>query len=132
MAVQGGWVLVCVCVKCVYITGSGRGVIVISATHAVHGVLRLVATFLCGVALFVSQEIDYIAFILLIIYVGAIAILFLFVTMMLNLVVRTTFDMSNGLLAGFVIGGVLYGTLLYLSSANGVQWSMGFYHPPQC
>ena len=96
----------------------GGGVMVISATNAVHGVLWLVATFLCGVALFVSQGVDYIAFIFLIIYVGAIAILFLFVTMMLNLVVRTTFDMSNGLFAGFVIGGVLYGTLLYLSSAN--------------
>ncbi len=57
---------------------------------------------------------------------GAIAVLFLFVTMMLNLVVRTTFDMSNGLLAGFVIGGVLYGTLLtvFKFSECGVQWSM--------
>lgn len=113
------------------VLGLGSGVMVISATNAVHGVLWLVATFLCGVALFVSQGIDYIAFILLIIYVGAIAILFLFVTMMLNLVVRPTFDMSNGLLAGFVVGGVLYATLLYLSSANVVYsgaWDFTIHH----
>ncbi len=49
----------------------------------------------------------------------------------LYLVVRTTFDMSNGLLAGFVIGGVLYGTLLYLSSANVVYsgaWDFTIHH----
>ena len=104
---------------------------VISTTNAVYAVVWLVGTLLSGVGLFVSQGVGYIAFIFLIIYAGAIAILFLFVTMMLNLRVRPAFDMSNGLFAGFVMGGVLYGTLLYLSSANVVYsgaWDLTLHH----
>lgn len=52
-------------------------------------------------------EVEFIALIFLIVYVGAIAILFLFVIMMLNLTdLEGGGDMSNYLPAGFIIGVV--------------------------
>lgn len=62
-------------------------------------------------------EVEFIALIFLIVYVGAIAILFLFVIMMLNLTDLGTFqDMSNYMPAGFVIGVVVFfEVLIFLS-----------------
>ena len=52
-------------------------------------------------------EVEFIALIFLIVYVGAIAILFLFIIMMLNLTdLEGGGDMSNYLPAGFIIGVV--------------------------
>ena len=59
--------------------------------------------------MFILLEIEFLAFIFLIVYVGAIAILFLFVIMMLNLTdygYNTGDDLSNYAPAGFIIGVV--------------------------
>ena len=50
-----------------------------------HSVLWLTIAFISAVVLFIVLVVDYIALIFLIVYVGARAILFLFVIMMLNL-----------------------------------------------
>ena len=65
--------------------------------------------------------VDFIALILLIVYVGAIALLFLFVVMMLNLSgLRDLLDMSNYMLAGFIIGmGIFFEVLAFLPGALG-------------
>ena len=52
------------------------GVLVISALNPAHSVLSLVVTFIGASALFILLEIDFLALILLIVYVGAIAIYF--------------------------------------------------------
>lgn len=58
---------------------------VISLTNAVHSVLFLIIVF-CNVAgLLLLSGAEFLAFLLLIVYVGAIAVLFLFVVMMLNI-----------------------------------------------
>lgn len=55
--------------------------------------------------MFILLNVEFIALIFLIVYVGAIAILFLFVIMMLNLTdLVGSEDMSNYLLAGLIIG----------------------------
>nr|BBH10675.1 NADH dehydrogenase subunit 6 [Palmaria palmata] len=57
---------------------------VINLTNAVHSVLFLILVF-CNVAgLLLLSGAEFLAFMLLIVYVGAIAVLFLFVVMMLN------------------------------------------------
>lgn len=60
-------------------------VAVISAKNPVHSTLFLVLVFLNTAMLLISKGIDFLGIFIIIVYVGAIAILFLFVVMMLNI-----------------------------------------------
>jgi NADH-quinone oxidoreductase subunit J len=60
------------------------GVLVIFARNAVHSVLWLILAFFAAAGLFVLLGAEFVAMILLIVYVGAVAVLFLFVVMMLD------------------------------------------------
>lgn len=57
---------------------------VISSRNPVHSVLFLILAFVNSAGIFVLVEAEFLAMILLIVYVGAVAVLFLFVVMMLN------------------------------------------------
>ena len=59
--------------------------IVISAKNTVHSVLFLILSFINGSALFVLLGAEFLAMILIVVYVGAVAVLFLFVVMMLDI-----------------------------------------------
>lgn len=61
------------------------GVMVISARNPVHSVLFLIFAFFNAAGLFVLLGAEYIAMTLVIVYVGAVAVLFLFVVMMLDI-----------------------------------------------
>lgn len=61
------------------------GVMVITARNPVHSVLFLILAFLNVGGLFVLMGAEFLAMILIIVYVGAVAILFLFVVMMLDI-----------------------------------------------
>ena len=74
--------------------------------------------FISAAVLFILLEVDFIALMILIVYVGAIAILFLFVIMMLNLtdLGNNLQDMSNYMPAGFIVGVVVFfEVLIFLS-----------------
>ena len=58
--------------------------LVIAARNPVHSVLFLILAFLNAAALFVLLGAEFLAMILMIVYVGAVAVLFLFVVMMLD------------------------------------------------
>lgn len=58
---------------------------VVSAKNPVHSVFFLIFSFFNAAALFVLIGAEYIAMTLVIVYVGAVAVLFLFVVMMLNI-----------------------------------------------
>ncbi len=60
-------------------------VMVISARNPVHSVLFLILAFFNAAGLFVLMGAEFIAMILVIVYVGAVAVLFLFVVMMLDI-----------------------------------------------
>ncbi|NVE93954.1 NADH-quinone oxidoreductase subunit J [Altererythrobacter lutimaris] len=60
-------------------------VMVISARNPVHSVLWLILAFFNGAGLMVLIGAEFIAMLLVIVYVGAVAVLFLFVVMMLNI-----------------------------------------------
>ena len=58
--------------------------VVVSTRNMVHSVMFLILTFFNAAALFVLLGAEFIAMLLIVVYVGAIAVLFLFVVMMLN------------------------------------------------
>jgi NADH-quinone oxidoreductase subunit J len=58
---------------------------VVSLVNAVHSVLFLILVFCNVAALLLLSGAEFLSFMLLIVYVGAIAVLFLFVVMMLNI-----------------------------------------------
>src|SRR5579872_2553332 len=62
----------------------GAGLLVISARNPVHSVLFLITAFFSAAGLFVLLGAEFLAMLLVIVYVGAVAVLFLFVVMMLD------------------------------------------------
>ena len=58
--------------------------LVVTARNPVHSVLWLILCFLSAAGLFVLMGAEFLAMLLLIVYVGAVAVLFLFVVMMLD------------------------------------------------
>src|SRR6202167_1121592 len=60
-------------------------VMVIAAKNPVHSVLFLILAFFNAAGLFVLMGAEFLAMILVVVYVGAVAVLFLFVVMMLDI-----------------------------------------------
>src|SRR3954463_12082561 len=60
------------------------GLSVILARNPVHSVLFLIAAFFSAAGLFVLLGAEFLAMLLVVVYVGAVAVLFLFVVMMLD------------------------------------------------
>src|ERR1700746_3817781 len=61
------------------------GVLVVSARNPVHSVLFLILAFFNAAGMFILIGAEFLAMILVIVYVGAVAVLFLFVVMMLDI-----------------------------------------------
>jgi NADH-quinone oxidoreductase subunit J len=59
--------------------------LVVTARNPVHSVLWLILTFISAAGLFVLMGAEFLAMLLMIVYVGAVAVLFLFVVMMLDI-----------------------------------------------
>ena len=94
------------------------GSMVISARNPIHSVLFLVLVFCNAAGLLILLETEFLAMLFLVVYVGAIAVLFLFVVMMLN--VRIT-ELNESILRYIPIGGVILLIFLFeiLSVING-------------
>lgn len=61
------------------------GIMVIASRNPIHSILSLIMVFLNAAGLLILLEVEYLAMVFLVVYVGAIAVLFLFVVMMLNI-----------------------------------------------
>mgnify|MGYP003680836742 FL=1 len=79
-------------------------VMVISARNPVHAVLFLILAFFNGAGLFVLTGAEFLAMILVVVYVGAVAVLFLFVVMMLDVNVT---ELRHGFLQYLPIGALI-------------------------
>ena len=66
-------------------TTIAAGVMVIAAKNPVHSVLFLILAFFNSAGLFILLGAEFLAMILVVVYVGAVAVLFLFVVMMLDI-----------------------------------------------
>nr|WOL37342.1 NADH dehydrogenase subunit 6 [Grateloupia asiatica] len=85
---------------------------VISLKNAVHSVLFLILVFCNTAGLLLLYGAEFLSFMLLIVYVGAIAVLFLFVVMMLNIKASsTTIDSFSILPVGILIFLILFSQL---------------------
>ena len=80
------------------------GVMVIQAKNPVHSVLFLILVFFNSAGLLILLGLDFFAMIFLVVYVGAIAVLFLFVVMMLNIKLA---EINEKKLRYLPIGGLL-------------------------
>ena len=92
-------------------------IMVITARNPVHSVLFLILAFFNAAGLFVLLGAEFLAMILVIVYVGAVAVLFLFVVMMLDI---SFADLRKGAMqyvsVGIIAGGVLLFELISIFS----------------
>jgi NADH-quinone oxidoreductase subunit J len=95
---------------------------VIAAKNPVHSVLYLILAFVNAAGLFVMLGAEFLAMILIVVYVGAVAVLFLFVVMMLDVDFA---ELKQGALQylpiGMLIGGIFLAELLVVVGA----WVIG-------
>ena len=91
---------------------------VIAARNPVHSVLFLILAFVNSAGLFMLAGAEFLALILIVVYVGAVAVLFLFVTMMLDVDFAS---LRQGMLqyapVGVVIGVILLLELLLVAGS---------------
>jgi len=80
------------------------GVMVISARNPVHSVLFLILAFFNSAGLFVLLGAEFLAMILVVVYVGAVAVLFMFVVMMLDI---NFVELRQGFLQYLPIGALI-------------------------
>ena len=87
---------------------------VISSRNPVHSVLFLILAFVNSAGIFVLAGAEFLAMILLIVYVGAVAVLFLFVVMMLNVGLdEIKIQAKKYLISGGLVGGILLLELIF-------------------
>ena len=87
---------------------------VISSRNPVHSVLFLILAFVNSAGLFVLAGAEFLAMILLIVYVGAVAVLFLFVVMMLNInLEEIKTQVKKYFYSGLFVGLVLLAELFF-------------------
>lgn len=84
--------------------------LVVLASNPVHAVLWLILAFLSSAGLFVLQGAEFVAMLMVIVYVGAVAVLFLFVVMMLDV----DFAAFRAGTARYIPMGLLMGAVLVM------------------
>ncbi|MBW0004026.1 MAG: NADH-quinone oxidoreductase subunit J [Hyphomicrobiales bacterium] len=82
----------------------GSGFMVVAARNPVHAVLFLILAFVNAAALFLLLSAEFLAMILVVVYVGAVAVLFLFVVMMLDVDFA---ELKQGFLQYLPIGALI-------------------------
>ena len=86
------------------------------ARNPVHSVLWLILTFLNAAALFVMMGAEFVAMLLMVVYIGAVAVLFLFVVMMLDV----DFAELKAGMAKYMPVGLLIGLVIIFQLAMGI------------
>ena len=97
-------------------------VMVVFSRNPVHSVLFLILAFFNAAGLFVLLGAEFIAMVLVIVYVGAVAVLFLFVVMMLNIDFKAMREgfVSNAPI-GIIVGFILIVELLFIVGGWTIQ-----------
>jgi len=99
-----------------------NSILTIISKNSVHSVLFLVLNFLVSFGVLILFERDFLALIFIVIYVGAISILFLFVVMMLDLkIINSHKDLLKYFPIGTFIGLIFLGELLYYIKLNFIE-----------
>ncbi len=108
------YLFACICVASAFM--------VIASRNPVHSVLFLILAFVNAAGLFVMMGAEFLAMILIVVYVGAVAVLFLFVVMMLDVDFAALKEGALQYLpVGVVIGGIFLAELLLVV----FSWAIG-------
>jgi NADH-quinone oxidoreductase subunit J len=101
-----------ICLAAITILGA---LMVISSRNPVKAVLSLVLTFVGASGLWLTMQAEFLALVLVVVYVGAVMVLFMFVVMMLNIEEEKTRKkyMSYWVIA-FLAALILFGLLYYV------------------
>jgi NADH-quinone oxidoreductase subunit J len=92
--------------------------LVVTARNPVHSVLWLILAFFSAAGLFVLMGAEFIAMLLVVVYVGAVAVLFLFVVMMLDVdFVRLREGYARYLPLAAIVAGVLLAEMIMITLA---------------
>ena len=90
--------------------------LVVTARNPVHSVLWLILTFFSAAGLFVLLSAEFLAMLLVVVYVGAVAVLFLFVVMMLDVdFVKLREGYARYLPLAGIVAGVLLAEMIMVS-----------------
>ena len=107
------------------IVAIASAMLVITSRNPVHSVLFLILCFFNAAGLFILLGAEFLAMILVVVYVGAVAVLFLFVVMMLDVDFSELREgMLNYLPIGGVIGLILLVELVLLGSTIAISPDM--------
>jgi NADH-quinone oxidoreductase subunit J len=103
---------------------------VIAAKNPVHSVLWLICAFFTSAGLLVLIGAEFLAMLLVVVYVGAVAVLFLFVVMMLDIdFVELKQGFTDYLVIGLIIGAVLLGEIGVVIAATAGMGEAGTFNP---
>jgi NADH-quinone oxidoreductase subunit J len=97
-------------------------VMVVASKNPVHSVLFLILAFVNASGLFILMGAEFLAMILIVVYVGAVAVLFLFVVMMLDVDFA---ELRQGFIQYLPIGAVVGIVLGVELSAGAFLWTIG-------
>ena len=98
--------------------------LVITSKNPIHSVLFLILVFFNTSILFLFSNAEFLAIVVLIVYIGAVAVLFLFVIMMLDINIaklRQTF--LNYLPIGLLVGFIILLELIYIVSQSKLNFT---------
>ena len=98
------------------------GLMVITARNPVHSVLWLILAFFNAAGLFILLGAEFLAMLLVIVYVGAVAVLFLFVVMMLDIDFKA---LQRGVLKNLPLGLAVSGIILTEVLLVATGWQPG-------
>lgn len=97
--------------------------LVILSKNPMHSVLSLVLTFVFSSIIMIKLGVEFLGLLFLIVYVGAIAILFLFVVMMLNINLEELLDNTSKYAPiSLILGSFLALELNYVIKLNPYNW----------
>ncbi|MDZ4813798.1 MAG: NADH-quinone oxidoreductase subunit J [Pseudomonadota bacterium] len=104
----------------------GSALAVISARNSVHAALWLVLTFFTSACIWLLLHAEFLAIVLVLVYVGAVMVLFLFVVMMLDVKVEPTREgFIRHLPVGLLVAGVMLVEMLGLIGVGDLNKSGG-------
>lgn len=95
---------------------------VVTAKNPVHSVLFLILAFVNAAGLFLLLEAEFLAMILIVVYVGAVAVLFLFVVMMLDVDFA---ELRQGFLKYLPVGATIGALVAIELISVGALWTFG-------
>ena len=100
------------------LTAIAAAFMVVASKNPVHSVMFLILTFFSAAGLFVLMGAEFLALLIVMVYVGAVAVLFLFVVMMLDV---DFVELKQGFLsylpAGLIVAFIILAEMIMVSAA---------------